>query len=273
MSRLVASTLLFSLVACGGLADIRPEALQTDIPRSVQDDGAQRFSQMVEAHGGMEAWSQFETVDTTFRDEWTNWLFFQITPYAQNNQLAALHARLQEFPHGRIEFLEGKGEGEVWTAKGNRITRDKRGKHKVSLAWEDSFFAVFVLNPEFMVGTPFRLASADHFAHVGTRTWKDKEYDVVLLSWGDFAPQERLDQWLLYIDPDTGLLAATEFTIRMSGQSQTGFYHYRDYQETEGLMLAHAMDAYLNKNDKKPVHRYAFDAFELSTSAVSDAVQ
>ncbi|MEO0604831.1 MAG: hypothetical protein AAF211_25590, partial [Myxococcota bacterium] len=268
MTRFLTSTaLVLSLTACGGLVDIRPDALKGEIDPAVQEDGARRFRALLDVHGGMETWEGLASVETTFRDEWTNWLFFQVTPYAENNQRASLTSNLHGFPDSRIEFLEGEGTGEVWTAKGTTIVRERDGETERTQAWGDAFFAVFVQNPEFMIATPFRLATADKYAYVGTRSWKGTDHDVVMLSWGDFAPQERVDQWLLYIDPRTGRLAATEFTVRMSGGSQTGFYHFHDYTVTDGLLLAHAMDAYLDKDDETPVHRYRFDDFTFTPAA------
>lgn len=261
MTRFLASTsILFALTGCN-LVDLRPDDLKGDVSAELRADGHARVQRMFDAHGGLERWEQFETVQTTFRDEWTNWLFFQVTPYAENNQLASLEARLHHFPASRTAFLEGKGKGEVWTAQGDQVIRERHGERTQTAAWDDAFFAVFVQNPEFMIGTPLRLASADQHAYVGPMQWHGDTYEVVMVSWDTFEPQERVDQWLLYLDPATDRLVAAEFTVRMSGRTQTGFYHFHDERRTDGLMLAHAMDAYLDKDDETPVHRYRFGDF------------
>ncbi|MEL6181058.1 MAG: hypothetical protein AAFS10_19025 [Myxococcota bacterium] len=252
------------LSACGGTADIRPNDLQGQITTQQRQRGSDAFAAMLKAHGGLDTWRQFDKVETRFRDEWTNSLFFQFTPYDDNNAQASLEAWLHHFPYSRIAFLEGDGKGEVWIAKGQEVQRLKGGHLQVQSAASDTFFTVFVQNPEMMVGVPFRLASADQVAYAGERTWRGQTYETVLLSWGTFEPQESVDQWLLYINRNTGLLELTEFTVRMSGQSQVGTYHYRDFKEVAGMMLPHRMDAYLSKDDDGPVHIYRFDHLHFS---------
>ncbi len=262
---LMLSVLALALVASAcGTADLRPDNFKSQLTQAQRQRGAELMDQMFQAHGGLDAWQRQEKVHARFKDDWPNWLFFQITPYEDNNAQASLEAYLHHFPHSRIEFLEGEAKGEVWMATGDDIHRLKDGHLKRHRVDEDAFFSVFVQNPEMMVGVMFRLASADQVTYVGTRQWQGKPYEVVMLSWGSFDPNQKIDQWLLYIHPETGRLEATEFTVRLSGASQVGFYHYRDFKEVQGMLLPHRMDAYLSKDDDDPVHTYRFEDMTFS---------
>jgi hypothetical protein len=76
-----------------------------------------------------------------------------------------------------------------------------------------------------------------------------RSYDLVFATWRAAEPQPDLDQYVLWIDRETGLLSKVRYTVRdavprMSPLMQrlalplvAGTMHYEDYREIDGVQV------------------------------------
>lgn len=254
-----------------GLADIRPEPLRVAPPTADSEAKGQRLvREMLDAHG-LETWQTFDFVHARAADEWFNALFFALgAPYTENPEHVVVAAYTQRFPSARVEFTGGDNAGQVWVVDGDRIRTKAEGEAvETQRTADDPFFAAFVHNFPLWPNMPFLLASADRATYLDEATWEGRTYDRVLISWGDYAPQADVDQWILWVNRDTRLLERVWFTIRLAGEDQVGGYNLREIRDVQGMKIATVAEGLLGL-DEDPLHTYTYRDIRFSNRVAAD---
>ena len=138
----------------------------------------------------------------------------------------------------------------VWVARGEQIFRKAPGETvEVVGNSDDGLFTAFVHNFLVWPSFPFILASADHIAHIGEDTWQGRRYEKVLVSWRDFAPQAKVDQWILWINADSKLLERVWFTTPLAGDDAVGGYNFKEFRQAQGLRIATVFEGVLELDE------------------------
>ena len=75
-------------------------------------------------------------------------------------------------------------------------------------------------------------------AHAGERELGGKRYELVYLTWGSVAPTKQVDQYVAWIDQETGRLGILQYTVRDFGKFVTGAAFYEDYEQVQGIQVA-----------------------------------
>lgn len=257
---------VLGLTACASTADLRPPELVASPPSTTDETrGREVLNAMVDAHGGIERWKAFNFVHAKVSDAWfSKMIFALVVPFADNPEYVILSAYTQRLPDGRLEFPGGENAGHTWVIRGDEFITKAPGEAPVTerLA-DDAIRSLLSMNFLFLPGMPFYLHTADRVSSLGRETIDGRVYDKIFLSWGDYAPQTNIDQWVVWVDAETHLLSYVHLTARQAGMSQQFVLRAYDYVDAQGLQVASKYDGIPEFGDD-PLHTYAYEDVEFS---------
>lgn len=112
---------------------------------------------------------------------------------------------------GQVDYLEGRRKGKTYglqswetyiSKEGKSLKRKKKKRENWGLA-----------TYHYVIEAPMRLLGADIVRYAGEKEFNGQKYDLVYATWGQDAPHKQHDQWLVYINKETGMTDLTEITI------------------------------------------------------------
>lgn len=124
-----------------------------------------------------------------------------------------------------------------------------------------------------------RMVKVPIISYAGEKSFKGNTYDLVFATWHQPEPHMENDQYVLWINRETGMLEYAVYSLRDNYLKMPGykaFYgsiHFDEYRKIDGIMIPHKQTVFLNqpnKNDKRHIHQlivsdFAFDSFDLQT--------
>ena len=84
---------------------------------------------------------------------------------------------------------------------------------------------------QYFFEAPFRVHEGQLIAYVGAKKVAGKLYDRVFVTWKSFKPVESMDQYIVWINRETGRMDYLTFTARDVFDFITGAAIYTDYQK------------------------------------------
>ena len=236
------------------VADLRPDGLASD-DTNARALGQRRLEALAEAHG-RKAWESYDVMEVEFKDAWHGTLtqtFFM--PWEKSPQ--SIRARfLRGSWTADFELLDGPSEGERWGIQSWRTWKaPPEGKPVFE---HDEQVEFFLPTTQYFFELPLRIRSADVAVDAGPAQWKGKEYDRVFATWRSAEPRQDVDQYVLWIDRDSGLLARTDFTVRDQGGGALGSAQYNDYRSIGGVQMPSDISIFglMPGGAKLPVHTF-----------------
>lgn len=263
---------LFGLVAVAVvfnafyLADIRPQGLADDTPEA-RAAATERLKALADAHGH-EAWTQYQVMDVEVEDIWHGELMQRgMMHWKESPQ--SLHGRFVRGGWtGELELLSGPDAGDRWGVQSWKSWKADPGGEPVF--GDDALVEFVVPTTQYFLEFPLRIPSATVALQGAKTMWNAKNYEVVFATWESPEPLEHMDQYVLYIDPDTGLLARVDFTVRDQGGSAVGSARYLNYDDFGGVQMARRIEIFglMPGGLEIPVHTFvtnevSWDTFEL----------
>ncbi len=113
---------------------------------------------------------------------------------------------------GHVEFLEGPRTGKVYGIQSwENYQQDELSAPVKKLGSKRYPWALTAYH--YLTEGPMRLLGADIIKYAGEKEFNGKTYDLVFATWGDGTQKKKYDQWLLYINRETGFTDLTELTI------------------------------------------------------------
>ena len=226
--------LALGVLACGLLsgcvADLRPGPLrrrdraeEEACGRGVLDAAAQR--QHAE---GAAPWSTLPAVGVRFSDSYFGLVGLLACPWPTDPATVDL-AFVPGTDISTATFQSGEGR-ETWGIHGwNAWSQQGQGE----VSYDDHARTEFWLPTlQYFCELPFRLAGAEIVDCGGRTTIQiegiEKEVDQVYVTWGRYAPHPRNDQYLAFVDTQTGFLVRADFTVRDLAGFAKGRVLYRD---------------------------------------------
>ncbi|HSF15730.1 MAG TPA: hypothetical protein VLK65_09260 [Vicinamibacteria bacterium] len=233
----------FAMTLGAGHADLRNEAVRRSDPES-EHRGSERLERLAERHG-LSAFRRHVTMETVSRDRWPSGAAW----WPENEQRFRAQALLGTFT-SRVELLDGPAEGELWGLQAWAPYKKKgAGASPTFIEEDDGALTFYLPTLQYFNELPFRLLNATVVRDGGTAGHRGRRYDLVFVTWGRPEPQPDLDQYVLWIDRETGLLAKARYTVReavprMPPSQQrlfrplvAGTIHFEDYREIEGVQV------------------------------------
>lgn len=232
---------LLLAAGCGSgcTADLRPQTLRSGVAADQATQGRAWLDKMLAAHGGAARFKAARDARFTFTDTWPTWLNRTAAmPWPDSGQRLRAEFLLGQ-DDGRLTFLGGEDDGLVWGLQDWATWTQRPGQ---ALDWDDDDDVRFwVATMAYFLELPFRIGEANVVAYAGETVVAGTAYATVFASWGTAEPQDEVDQYVLYIDPQTHRLAYAAYTVRDLFGFITGAVHYEGWQTVDGLVFPQRM--------------------------------
>ena len=216
----------------------------------------------VDTYGGLQNWKKVKNASATITDNWPT-LHWRLFANPWKNQTTQLNFDWQpNSNNARIEILTGKNKGkkygmqnwETYYIEDSTLVFKKNKELKFHLPTIEYFF-------EF----PFRIQESNKLHYGGNKEINGKWYEAILMSWDTFEPQKKVDQYLIYVNPETHLIDYLEFTVRDQAKFTYATVHFEDFKKIGIFIFPHKITAYFqNKVPGKTIgHQMKIDTFLL----------
>ena len=228
--------ILFAAIGC--LVDIRPSSIESmNDEAGAAERGRAMLEAAAEAHGGLDAWNERQTVTVEMIDTWHGLVARLANPWPS----ASVHVRLEQRLHSfdsRATFLGeanpglewGIHEGRTWSVDEGEVSHEQRNN-----------IAFILPTMHYFSEIPYRLLEAPILLDAGPETIGGVAYPRVFATWSSTKPNADFDQYIVYLDPETGRIAMTYYTVREIAGFVSGTMHYEDYTEIDGAWLPMTM--------------------------------
>lgn len=238
------AALVLGLSTACGLKDIRPDPTLAPTA-AAQQDGHARLKALAEAHGGLATLRAARVAEVDMQDVWAGGLMQAFMPWPENGTMLRLTAELGT-DTSRLTYLDGAQKGHImgiqdWVTYTRAADAGQETAGDGLVLRDDDTTKFWLPTMQYFLTAPFRLHEATVAYTVGETRFDGRIQDIVFASWGTAKPQDSTDQYLVYIDRQTGRLSRLEYTVRDFGGQVAGGMDYLDHTQTGGLWFAHTM--------------------------------
>lgn len=260
------TTLLLSGLALVGckLADLQPETLKNaEEAAELNAKARQVYGAALEQMGGLERFKRYKTKTLTGIDQWNSAFVRWFTPATESEQRfsATLSRDKDEIV---FRFLNGSRKDEIIGVEAGSTFEERDEKRIYGNAASIRLYLVPLRD---YLEWPFTLFDSPVLLYGGSRTISDGAYDVVFASTGRVGPSKRHDQYLIYINRESGLVDYIEFTLRELMASYKGALHYDDFRQVEGLSIPFRIGVSGSVEDNDFVHVFYYEDMRFSKSS------
>jgi hypothetical protein len=246
---LLASVLcLITLWGCGAV-DLRSDSLAAQgLSEPQRQRGRQLLERMTQAHGGLERFKRHGSAQVVLRDTWPNPLVSSLTsPWARGSQRLRQSMILGE-ETSQVELLDGPRAG--WHLGIQRWATYRISPWDVCAFEDDPELRFWLPTLQYFMEAPWRLREATVVSWMGERQIQGRAYDLVFLSWGTDAPQALVDQYVAWVDRETGRLRWLQYTVRDFGPMIAGTMSYEVYERVQGMLWPKKMQTVGEPGDR-----------------------
>jgi hypothetical protein len=182
---------------------------------------------------------------------------------------------------GQVTFVDGKQSGDIaglqnWNyyeiSKNDTLFKDEDHRQNRRMVFGIAAFQYFTEMVD-------RIRNAPIISYAGQDEMRGQAYDLVFCTWGSPEPHMAHDQYMAWINKNTGMMDFTQYTLRESYLKPPGYkmigggVEFTDFREIGGTMIPHEQLVYaikLKKNPKRNLHRLIISDFEFDGFAVDD---
>lgn len=237
-------------------ADIRPAAVSLDPDPEAEARGRALLARAREAHG-VDALLDHAHLEATFRDAWAPGLPTWFSPWPEPDQRGRLRARVHSFD-SQITYDNGPQTGQTWGITDWTVWE---GTPANPVSSADLSFMLPTVH--YFVEMPQRLTEAEIVRHVGTTGIDGVTYETVYATWGSVAANSDYDQYLIFLEPESGRIAKVQYTVREIAPFVTGIAHFEDVRDVDGFQLAHRMPVTSDLEGHELLHTMYFSDASL----------
>jgi hypothetical protein len=205
---LLASTFL---TTCS-IANLQPDTLaNSNVPDA--DTKGRELLQMTYDKMGYANLKDVEVYEMTARFDWSPvWSAMPMNALPGNKGKDVQFRFAPNTFDGHVEYLEGPKAGHIYGIQSWESYQ--RENHEAPVEKLSSNRYPWALTAyHYILEGPMRLLGADIIRHAGEKAFNGKNYDLVFVTWGDGSQKKEYDQYLLYIDQQTGFTDLAEITI------------------------------------------------------------
>jgi len=261
--------LLLPFLSSCGLADLRSDQLKEQgVTASAEQKGRQLLHEAWEAQG-MDQLEKHETYEAVGTDHWKGLMGKSGNPWPVNNKPLQLRYAVGTFD-GQFTVLEGKKEGFTAGLQSWQYYEQTQGQQADFSVKPEKSHVFVIPTYQYFFELIDRLRTVPVVAYMGERQFKGEDYDLVFASWEKAAPHKEHDQYVLYINKETGLIDYASYTIRdnflPAPKNLYGTIQYKDWREVDGIKIPFQQLVYFNgpkEKEKKYLHRFLVEAFEF----------
>lgn len=217
--------------------DIRTSAaVQAMQAPDAEQRGKTLLAAMAAAHYA-DKWLDHPTSEIEMSD--TYFGFFRLfAPFPGSE--AVFHLRYINATYdGTMTLANGKQKGRVWGISDWKTWRRRPGKEKTWKKKKNIWF--WVPTYQYFLMFPLKIQEATCVRHAGTQTIQGKPHEVVFASWNSPEPQKDMDQYMIYLDPESKLIRYIWYTVRGQGKPFHAGLIMQGQQEIGGIVLPEKM--------------------------------
>jgi len=252
-------------LATGCTADIRPDELKgVERPKASAESKDRTLLERAAQVHGVSAWKDVETYTVVLNDEWRGMMPKMINPWPEPVVDVRMSYRAGSFD-GRAEFLEGDEKGTIWGMQSWKTYEVENGGDAQFVDNDDARFMLPAI--QYLMEFPFRDHSGQLVSYIGTEEVGGKVYDRVFLTWNSLDPSPTADQYIVYIDPDTGRIDKLHYTAREMMKFAKGTIHFEDVRSIDGVLVPFTQVVTNSVHDpqSKFAHKITLSSFEANT--------
>lgn len=265
---------LISMVLQGcGLADLRTKMIKED---GITGHNSEKGKQLLERAWktqGFDKLKNHSVYSYTANDTWKGLLGRIGKIWPDRKSELTFKYRIGSFD-GQVHFLDGKESGNYaglqnWNYY--EINDNKTNfSDKASRKNRKKVFGIAAF--QYFTEMIDRLKIAPIISYAGEKEFRGQQYDLVLCTWGKVEPHMEHDQYLVWINKETGLMDFTQYTIRDTYLKPPGYkaiggaVEFTDFKEVDGILIPHMQLVYaikLKKNPKRNLHKLIMNDFEF----------
>lgn len=258
-------TLVGCLLGCGAV-DLRPDD-RTALTAPDSEAKGRALLEEAASASGEAAWRSHELSEVLMTDVWDLPLGAEHAMMPWDGERLAFR-----YAHGAYDghfvYLEGDQKGETIGLQAGATYRRAPGGEPV---FEDDFMTAFFVGAfAYLNELPFRIGRATVVRALDDGTFQGKRYHRVFASWNTDEVQDDVDQYVVWIDPDTSRVRLVEYTLRDFSGLMRGTCAYDDYREVDGVQLPFKLTVTQEPDDdyldgflhQVTVSAWTFDSFD-----------
>lgn len=263
--------LIFFFTSCATI-DLRTDYALQNNTKKEEDKGKLLLENAVKTMG----YDKFKNVNTYQADVVFKWRMpwtmmpMNSLPGSKNKQIQ-FKFTTNSFD-GQVTYLEGRKKGKTyglqsWQGYLKEAPNTLKKKDSKRYDWALPTF-------HYILESPMRILGADIIRYAGETTYENKQYDLVYATWGQDAPHKEHDQWLVYINKETGIIDLSQVTINdfflpVPNAIKAGTVLFERSLSEVGTQLPDLITIQLGKPKQQKKHvytltfsNYQFDNFE-----------
>ncbi|WP_235295901.1 hypothetical protein [Portibacter marinus] len=262
--RALVAFILMSILLTSCLKDLRPQAWKDNSAfREAQYQKGKAILEKYAQVSGQEQWSDIQSYRIYISDVFFGWRGRMKQPYGQRINQFILDFYAKE-NSGTLLFLNGKKKGMLWGYnEGNTYTKEsvngpiKDVDSKKIKAWIP-FYQRFI-------EMPFRATAADQIYHMGEEKYGLYNYDKVYTAWKTEESEQKLEQYVLWVNQSTGLVDKFQFSSRNQGAVLTGTVIISEQTVYDGVIIPGMFKVYAREGSRQPLHIIRPHNFQVVT--------
>ena len=199
------------LTACS-VANLQTDALADGRIPDAESKGRQLL-QMTYEKMGYDNFAVVDVYEFTANFDWsTGWSMMPMNALPGNKNKNIQFRYAPRTFDGQVEFLEGPRQGHVYGLQSwETYQRDASDAPVEDL--KSKRYPWGLTAYQYILEGPMRLLGADYVRYAGEREFDGQHYDLVFVTWGDGTQKTKYDQYLVYINKETGFTDLSEITI------------------------------------------------------------
>ncbi len=247
-------TMLVGLFFYLKLSDLRPE-------RYVYPNDIKKAKQLLEAMGQahqIDKWNDIETYNVLLEDEFYGFLGKKTHAF-QEQKIRFSLSYIPKTYDGQLKTLSGKEKNSVWGIQsGKTYLLDEKGN---TIIKENKNMKFYIPTYQYFIEFPNRILEATTIDYLGSKMINGVKSEGVIASWNAIAPQNNLDQYIIWIDALSKRIIKIDYTVRDKYRFVSGVAHYQDYKDYNGIILPSTIPVESNLLKEGYLHKMSIKSF------------
>ncbi len=236
------------------LTDLRPEGYV--YPHNIEK-AKHLLEEMGKAHQ-IDKWNDIETYNVIFEDEFYGFLGKRTHSFPEQKMEFSLNYIPKTY-NGQLKILNGKEKNTVWGIQSGKTYHFDKNRNIIVKENEDMKF--YIPTYQYFIEFPSRIQEATIVDYLGSKMIDGVKSEGIIASWNTIAPQNDLDQYVIWIDAISKRIIKIDYTVRDKYGFVSGVAHYQNYKEYNGIILPSTMPVESNLLKEGYLHKMSIKSF------------
>ena len=245
--------LIAAIFLNGCASDLRSRSFRKkSIDTESVEKGRALLHKAARAHW-LDSWNNFETTDVVIQHHFKG---MGRVAVALPAKVTLLYQYVNKTFDVKATILNSRKKGEIWgVVRDTTYIIQNEGENA---KWKQKFSVSFFLKTmHYFTSYYFRILEAPIVGFIGEEERNGVAYDLVFATWGEKQPNKEMDQYILWINRETGLIEHTQFTVRdMPGSFMKGTVSNEDFRNIDGVIIPFKQTEKLSLDGKSFFHQW-----------------